>query len=50
MARGNAASVYGKLAWAPLLQIYENLYENYTFRRVVARVVVRVVVAEIKKI
>ena len=41
--------LYGKLAWAPLLQIYENFHKTYTFRRVVARVVVRVVVAENKE-
>ena len=39
----------GSSLWAPLLQIYENLYGNYAFRRVVARVVVRVVVAENKE-
>ena len=41
--------LYGKLAAAPLLQIYENFHKTYTFRRVVARVVVRVVVAENKE-
>ena len=41
--------LYGKLAWAPLLQIYDNFHKTYTFRRVVARVVVRVVVAENKE-
>ena len=41
--------LYAKLAWAPLLQIYENFHKTYTFRRVVARVVVRVVVAENKE-